>query len=295
MNYMMKTIFALFIFVAINAHLMAQEKYAFLVGVSKYSLVHDTGWEDIHGANDVVLLKPILEKQGFKTSTLTEEKATFDNIIKGLSKLEKTIKSGNIVYLHFSMHGQPFDDAISSVKGDENDGWDEALIPIDAAISYNNGYTGSRHIIDDDMNVIINRIRTKIGKTGYLYVAIDACHSGRSNRGGFDEPDYVRGVKRGFSKDNKPYIAKDERPTYYAIESSTKMSPVVYLEACRGKELNAEMEFNGVYHGPMSYFIAHVLSKTAIGTNANWVIEVKELMDAKGPQNQSMVIEQSKD
>ena len=55
------------------------------------------------------------------------------------------------------------------------------------------------------------------------------------------------------------------------------------------------MEFNGVYHGPMSYFIAHVLSKTAIGTNANWVIEVKKLMDAKGPQNQSMVIEQSKD
>lgn len=295
MAIMRKIIYTLFVLVAIIPDLMAQEKYAFLVGISKYSLVHDTGWEDIHGANDVIMLKPILERQGFKTSSLTEGKATYNNIINELSRIEKIVKSGNVVYLHFSMHGQPFDDAISSVKGDENDGWDEALIPIDAGISYSNDYIGTRHIIDDDMNLIVNRIRTKIGKTGILYVAIDACHSGRSNRGGFEEPDYIRGVKRGFSKDKKPYIAKDERPTYFTIDSSPKMSPVVYLEACRGKELNAEMEFNGVYHGPMSYFIAQIVIKTTIGTNTNWVKEVKKLMDLKGPQNQSMVIEQSKE
>ena len=38
------------------------------------------------------------------------------------------VKSGDIVYLHFSCHGQPVED----LDGDEKDGWDESIVPYDA-------------------------------------------------------------------------------------------------------------------------------------------------------------------
>ena len=53
-------------------------------------------------------------------------------------------KVGDIVYLHFSTHGQPFED----LSGDEDDGWDESIVPVDAPIEYSKGkYEGENHLI----------------------------------------------------------------------------------------------------------------------------------------------------
>jgi hypothetical protein len=47
----------------------SQSKRAFMVGISDYSsnqrLADGKGWDDIHGENDVKLLVPTLQKQGF--------------------------------------------------------------------------------------------------------------------------------------------------------------------------------------------------------------------------------------
>lgn len=73
-------------------------------------------------------------------SAITETKATRANILKQLKQLTHRVSKGSIVYLHFSCHGQPFEDK----NGDEEDGWDESLVPIDALIAYKKAHTRVR-------------------------------------------------------------------------------------------------------------------------------------------------------
>ena len=118
---------------AISAH--CQTKRAFLVGISEYSSTpqsSDDIWSNIHGANDVELLSQTLKKQKFIIKKLINKAATAQQIRKELAKFVSTCNSGDIVYLHFSCHGQPVED----LNGDEKDGWDEALVPINAHERY---------------------------------------------------------------------------------------------------------------------------------------------------------------
>ena len=194
-------IIGLFIMVGIVGN--AQRKRAFMVGISHYDTAL-TGyqWNNINGVEDINLLSPILKKQGFYLTTLLDEQATYQNINNQLSTFTNQTKKGDIVYLHFSAHGQPVED----INGDEEDGWDESIIPIDAYKNYKKGvYEGKKHLLDDQLNTYIKKLRTKIGTTGFLYVVIDACHAGTSSRAN-DET--VRGTKVGFTYPRRNPIIK---------------------------------------------------------------------------------------
>lgn len=156
---------------------MAQNKRALLVGISDYQCVNKYGgWNNIHGKNDIDMLYPTLKKCGASVSCLYNKGATKTGITKALNVLISQCKKGDIVYLHFSTHGQPFEDE----SGDEDDGWDESIVPVDAPIEYTKGkYEGENHLIDDELHNYCSRIRKVIGKDGMLYVVIDACHAGR--------------------------------------------------------------------------------------------------------------------
>ena len=124
----------------------AQRKRAFMVGISNY---HTNGykiWNNIHGAEDVALLKPELEKKGFKVQTLINEQATYQGILNALNSFISTSKKDDVVYLHFSCHGQPVEDGLNGLAKDEKDGWDEAIVPIDAGKEYNSAYKGEKHL-----------------------------------------------------------------------------------------------------------------------------------------------------
>ena len=56
----------------------AQNKRALLVGISQYG--NNTGWKNIHGANDVDLMKSV--PKVFSIRVLNNANATYDNIIK---------------------------------------------------------------------------------------------------------------------------------------------------------------------------------------------------------------------
>ena len=187
----------------------AQRKRAFMVGISHYDTAL-TGyqWNNINGVEDINLLSPILKKQGFYLTTLLDEQATYQNITNQLSNFMNQTKKGDIVYLHFSAHGQPVED----INGDEEDGWDESIIPIDAYKNYKKGvYEGKKHLLDDQLNTYIKKLRTKIGTTGFLYVVIDACHAGTSSRAN-DET--IRGTKVGFTYNNKVFKPSTQKKSH---------------------------------------------------------------------------------
>ena len=145
----------------------AETKRALLIGISDYGNAKEdpNKWANISGANDIELLSPLFKNHGFQVSTLIDNQATYAGIIKALENLTKNSKKGDIVYIHFSMHGQPFED----LNGDEADGWDEALIPVDAQMKYKKGvYEGKNHLLDDELETHFNNLRTKLGTTGQL-------------------------------------------------------------------------------------------------------------------------------
>jgi hypothetical protein len=234
-------------------------------------------WNDIHGENDVKLLAPTLKKQGFSIQKLCNKEATANNIRKSLSSFSTKCKSGDIVYLHFSCHGQPFED----YDGDESDGWDEALVAFDALKEYHQGkYTGENHITDDELNGYLKTIRSRVGPKGIVYVVIDACHAGSSYRGEEDEDSIViRGTDKGFSKSNKQYAPRIDKRGKIKVESSAQMANICILEACRSYQVNSELRADGKYYGSLSYYVNKTLLSTKLGKNISWTERVAQLMD----------------
>lgn len=279
------------LFCLVFADANAQRKRAFLVGISHYDTAL-TGyqWNNINGVEDVNLLCPLLKKQGFQATTILDEQATYDNIIRQLASFIKATKKGDIVYLHFSTHGQPVED----LNGDEVDGWDEAIVPIDAYKMYKKGsYEGKKHLLDDQLNDYVKRLREKIGIKGFLYVVIDACHAGTSSRAN-DET--VRGTKVGFTYNNKVFKPSIHKKSHYKIEADAKLSHVFFVEACRPDQVNTEIKVGDKRYGPLSYNIAQSLSANTLSTNGDEFLKSLKSSIMNGdhwPNNQNLVTETS--
>ena len=271
-------------------------KRALLVGISDYGAsinASSNQWSNIHGANDVELVSKTLKKQHFKTTIITNRNATAQRIRKELKSLSNSCRKGDVVYIHFSCHGQPFEDR----NGDEEDGWDESIIPYDAPKVFIKGkYEGANHILDDELHGYFQRIRQSIGATGFLCVVIDACHAGGSQRGeDFDEDEPIcRGTKQAFSPNGTTYRPRVNTNGHFTIPSGDNLGSIVILEACRSYQSNYEIKQDGKYYGPLSYYINKALSTLNLAPNLKWVQEVKKLMDRdRRLTKQNMVYETS--
>ena len=284
-------LFTLLIIMSFSSVVLAQRKRAFLVGISHYDTAL-TGyqWNNINGVEDINLLRPLLKEQGFYITDLLDEQATYDNITNQLQQFTNSTKKGDIVYLHFSTHGQPVED----LNGDEDDSWDEAIVPIDAYKLYKRGvYEGQKHLLDDQLNKYIKRLREKMGPKGFLYVVIDACHAGSSSRAN-DES--IRGTKVGFTYNNKVYKPSTSKKSHYKIEASTKLANVICIEACRPDQVNTEIRIGDKRYGPLSYNIAQTLSVYTLTTDADEFLKrIKTSIQKEGrwPNNQNIVTETS--
>ena len=259
----------------------SQGKRAFMVGISNYSSNQHSadgkGWNDIHGENDVKLLVPTLKKHGFSIQKLCNREATANNIRKSLTSFSQKCKSGDIVYLHFSCHGQPFED----YDGDESDGWDEALVAFDALKEYRQGkYAGENHITDDELNSYLKAIRNRVGPKGFVYVVIDACHAGSSYRGDEEEDSVIiRGTDQGFSMSNKQYAPRIDKRGKIKVEKSSDMANICILEACRSYQVNSEIRADGNYYGSLSYYVNKTLQSAKLDKSISWTERVAQLMN----------------
>lgn len=95
----------------------ATTKRALVVGISDYPSLNylNARWSS---ANDARMMQKTLRQQGFKVSVLTDNNATAAKIRKALQNLQTESCKGDLVYIHFSCHGQPVEDR----NGDETGG-----------------------------------------------------------------------------------------------------------------------------------------------------------------------------
>lgn len=245
MNRLSSILFVILIFSSL--HLPAQIKRALVIGIGEQK---DKNWSKINGDKDVPLVQQMLQKVGYADiRTLVNKQATKAGIVSAFKKLTAQCAAGDIVYIHFSGHGQQ----VTDVNGDEKDGWDEAWIPYDAYLCYNEKKDkGEKHLIDDELYTLLTAIRNKIGDSGKMLVVVDACHSGDSSRGQDDE--IVRGVKEEF------VIPVGKKKTAEKLPEQW-----ITLSACKDYQLNQEMKNPQV--GKLTYTL-YILSK-----NGNMTME----------------------
>lgn len=273
----------------------AQRKRAFMVGISNYHANGYKVWNNIHGAEDVILLTPELEKKGFNVQSLTNEAATYQGILDALTQFIATSKKGDIVYLHFSCHGQPVEDGLKGDTLDERDHWDEAIVPIDAGNEYReSGYKGEKHITDDELNKYFTTLRKKIGPKGMLYVAMDACHAGTMSKKGLET---VRGTNEGLTKTGTTYNPPKENVKHFAITQTANMSPVLFIEACQARERNTEVIIKGKEYGALSYNIWQALKEMISfdEKDKEWFkanVEASTKIKGRWPRTQNIVMEE---
>ena len=238
----------IYLLLLLSLSVTAQTKRALVIGLGEQQ---DKAWNKINGDKDVPLVHTMLKNAGFKSvTTLVNRQATKVGIVGAFKRLTASCKQGDVVYVHYSGHGQQMTD----VHNDEKDGLDECWIPYDACRKANANYHGEKHLTDDELNVYLNAIRNKIGANGKLLVAIDACHSGDGTRGEDDE--IVRGVEDTLVVDSLNTRGLYE--TFEAIKSffmgdngkenviNTKAKPLaerwITISACRSDQVNVEMK-----------------------------------------------------
>lgn len=237
-----------YIFLLLSLSVSAQTKRALVIGLGEQQ---DKAWNKINGDKDVPFVQAMLKNAGFKSvTTLVNRQATKVGIVGAFKRMAASCKQGDVVYIHYSGHGQQMTD----VHNDEKDGLDECWIPYDACRKASATYHGEKHLTDDELNVYLNAIRNKIGAKGKLLVVIDACHSGDGTRG--DDDEIIRGVEDTLVVDSQN--ARGLYETFEAIKSffigdkgkenviNTKAKPLaerwITISACRSDQVNIEMK-----------------------------------------------------
>lgn len=269
---------------------LCAEKYALLTGVGNYPA--DSGWTKISAANDLRHLTAALQRNGFAEENITlllDEKARKADILRAFDILQSKLQIGDIVYLHFSAHGQQLPD----LNGDEIDGLDEAVVPYDSPKYYRAGsYTGENLLTDDELSVQTGRLCAAVGEAGQVVLVLDSCHSGTGSRGktGSRGTDVIMGAAGEKRVDET--AAAEYSVGIYDEQKSADLSALFCYYSSGADELNyetADADLQPV--GSLSYAVAFVLSNhTESMTHAEFFekvkLKMKTLVQRQNPQRE---------
>jgi hypothetical protein len=142
---------------------VAGRRRALCVGVDAYP---DAGDRLGGCVNDARRWGQVLAGLGFQATLLLDGQASHAAIEHGLRRLVTDSRPGDVIVFHFSGHGTRVDD----LDGEEDDGLDEALCPVDFR-------TGAL-FLDDDIGRILKDVPHDVNMTLF----VDACHSGTVTR-----------------------------------------------------------------------------------------------------------------
>lgn len=204
---------------------------------------------------------------------LVNEQATRQAIEKAFEKLISQLEKGDLVYIHFSGHGQQ----ITDVNSDELDKYDEAWVPYDAMRTYDaKGYHGQNHLADDVLESYFNRMRTKIGAEAQLIIVIDACHSGDGTRG--DYSDGSQYVTRGVSDKFELPIANTNSQLHK--KADRRSIQWVVISACDESQQNYESTKG---YGSLSYALYELKNEILLKPTTQIFGMIKQRMSALSP------------
>ncbi|MEI8053799.1 MAG: caspase family protein [Bacteroidota bacterium] len=264
----------------------AQTKYALVIAISNYPQIpgREKNWAVLSSKNDYDLVMEMLKRQQFNQDniiSLLDQRATVENIEKAFDKLIADTKPGDIIYFHYSGHGQQIADVTPEkapkskyLKKDERDGFDEALVTYNAPLKFEKDYQYQDHFVDDQMNYYMNRLRKKIGGNGQVIAVFDCCHSGSATRG--ENTEVVRGssiicAPPDYSPDNN--FDKDSSMGFDAdfdYSNSEVMGKLTAFFGCKSDQVDREVRDDKTNkgYGSLTYYFIKALEE--LGPNSSY-------------------------
>jgi len=143
------------------------KKRAILIGIN---YVGQNG--ELNGChNDVKNIKRyLIDSQGFQEADMLilmddgqHNAPTRKNIMDAFTRITQYSEPGDVVFVHYSGHGGRVEDT----SGDEEDGFDETLIPVD--------FKSAGQILDDE---VFAKLVKPMKRDVRVTVLMDCCHSG---------------------------------------------------------------------------------------------------------------------
>lgn len=243
------------------AKLRAVRMRALVVAVSAYD--EKLGYRPLNSLNDVPRIRATLELHGFDSANIkvvTDRDATREGILSALRALVNESAAGDVVVIHYSGHG----DRLTDNNGDEIDGLDELLVPIDApydTTAVRKGlYNGERHIRDDDLAPLLQQLRAKVydaTQTGSVTLLVDACFSGTITRGDYELPSRGTVEPLGKPASNTRGDGKDEGSGAGELargNDAGNLAPMVVMSAARQDQTARETRDVDAKRTPLGVF-----------------------------------------
>ena len=219
---------------------------ALIIGIGAYQ---DTGWTNAYGDNDIPIIIEMLKANKFSENDIIQLKnnqATLHGIRQSFATLLKQTQKGDIVYIHFSGHGQQIYDH----DGDEADEKDESFVAYDTPKGIdceNFDYNGEYHLIDDSIYNYLTQLYNKIGINGKIIFVNDFCGSGSVDKGSSDD-DESSALRRNVG----PYYRWNP-PSNVKRNPNPKPEFWTYIGSCKDNQNSWSVDINGHYYGVLSY------------------------------------------
>lgn len=182
--------------------------------------------------NDVNNIKEYLINNGYQSDNIkvltddTPLKPTRVNILSGL--LDLVVSDAKTLFFHYSGHGSQAIDE----DGDESDGKDECLCPID--------YARAGMILDDEIRGVLQCLN----KGKKLTMILDCCHSGSGVDLCYNL--YERGGKCSMIKDNKQTKTRGD---------------IAMISGCQDTGVSSDAYIGGTYQGALTSSFLYVIGR----------------------------------
>ena len=261
------------------------ERHALLVGVSRYAVfAGDERWQLAGPANDVQLMRTMLERRGFAAPAVRmladgvpgAMLPTRAAILDALDGLAARVAAGDQVFLYFAGHGaqMPADPQTPQGRA-ENDGLHEIFLPADTGRWNPATRRVDRAIADYEL---VERLDALTGRGAFVFAVFDTCHSatslrsvsGSSTRWRRAEPEVlgIPAIVRTAQQSSSPVpgLARASGPV-----PGTGAGGFVAFYAAQSTELTPEMPLplgtHGPVHGLFTYTLAEALASAPAATH----------------------------
>jgi len=220
---------------------------------------------------------------------------TKQNILRAMHWLVKDAHPNDSLFFHYSGHGGQTKD----LDGDEDDGYDEVIYPVD--------FRTAGHIVDDEMHrIMVNPLQPGVRLTAIF----DSCHSGSaldlpylySTQGVVKEPNLAKEAGQGllsivssYARNDMGSVIKGASGLFKKITTGdevykknirTKTSPadVIMWSGSKDTQTSADASIGGEATGAMSWAFISALKKNPNQSYVQLLNSIRDELQGKYSQ-----------
>ncbi|OTB11592.1 hypothetical protein K445DRAFT_321972 [Daldinia sp. EC12] len=246
----------------------------------------------------------LIERYGYKREDmiiLTDDQhdaimiPTKANILRAMEWLVSGARPNDALFLHYSGHGGQTKDE----DGDEEDGYDEVIYPVD--------YETAGHIVDDQLHhVVVKPLQAGVRLTAIF----DSCHSGSvldlpyiySTKGILKEPNLAAEAGQGLLKAFSSYAQGDAAGAAGAIfnlaktafrgddgykktiETKTSPADVIMWSGSKDDQTSADATIASQATGAMSHAFISAIKQNPKQSYVELLNSIRDILEAKYSQ-----------